>query len=271
MLKILFKGSSYEDATIGNEEDIRSFLKKEAEDFHYNYYSPANASLLISGDIEYSDAHGLIEKYFGGINKNRSLKRDFKKADIFTEDRRLKIYDNVKLPVLYFCFPIPEAGSRESYTLEYFANILANNRSSRFYRDLVYDKKLVKSVNATKLQLQHAGIFILSVVAYPDSDLAKIESEITHGINDFVRNGIKEEEFLKIKNKLEYAFTSKLSTLLNINSDLFNNWFFFNDANRINNNLERYLSVTKDDVVNSVKKYLFYVPKLVLTYLPKNN
>jgi zinc protease len=269
MLKILFKGSSYEDATIGNEENIRSFLKKEAEDFHYNYYAPANASLLISGDIEYSDAHGLIEKYFGAINKNKNLKRNFREADLFIEDKRLKIYDNVKLPVLYFCFPIPGADSRENYTMEYFANIIANNRSSRFYRNLVYEKKIVKSVNATKYQLQHAGVFILSVVAYPDSDLGNIETEITNGINDFVRDGIKDEEFLKIKNKLEYAFNSKMSTLLNINSDLFNNWFFFNNANRVNDNLSRYLSVTEEDVVNSVKKYLFYVPKLLLTYLPK--
>jgi len=58
--------------------------------------------------------------------------------------------------------------------------------------------------------------------------------------------------------------------LQNINLDLFSSWFFFNDAGRVNSDLEKYLSVTKDDVVNSVRQYLFRAPKLLLTYLPKN-
>jgi len=270
ILKILFKGSSYEIATIGNEEDIRSFLKLEAEEFHYNYYSPHNSALLISGDIDYPETIDMINQYFGKINKSKKLNRNYKTPEIFTEDRRLKIYDNIKLPVLYFCFPIPAAGSQEEYTMEYFANIIANNRSSRLYRNLVYEKKLLKSISATKYQFLETGVFIITAVAYPDSNNEEIEKEITDGINDFVRNGIKDAEYLKIKNKLDYAFNARMATLHNINGDLFNCWFFYNDTERVNSNLQKYLSVRKDDIIESVKKYLFFVPKLLLTYLPKN-
>lgn len=269
ILKILYKNSSYETATIGNESDINSFLKSEAEAFHFKYYSPANSAIVISGDIDYSETLHLIEKYFGKIHKSTSVEREIKLPEIFSEDRRLKIYDNIKLPVLYFCYPIPEVGSKEDYTFEYFASIIANDKSSRLYRNLVYDRKIVKSVNAIKYQFQHAGIFIISAVAFPGSDLDYIEKEIINEIEDFVRDGIKDKEYQKIKNKLDFGFNAKLSTLQNINMDLFSNWFFFNDAGRVNHNLERYLSVTKDDVVNSVRQYLFGSPKLLLTYLPK--
>ncbi|MFA5404179.1 MAG: pitrilysin family protein [Ignavibacteria bacterium] len=270
ILKILYENSSYETATIGYENDINSFLKSEAEDFHYNFYSPHNSSIIISGDIDYSETLHLVENYFGKINKSTSIKRNFNPPKDFKENRRLKIFDNIKLPVLYFCYPIPEVGSKEDYTFEYFANIIANDRSSRLYKNLVYERKLVKSVNAIKYQFQNAGIFIISVVAFPDSELDYIENEIVNEIDDFVRNGIKNGEYNKIKNKLEYGFNAKLTSLQNISLELFSNWFFFNDAGRVNDNLKRYLSVSKDDVVSSVRQYLFSTPKLLLTYLPKN-
>jgi zinc protease len=269
ILKILYKNSSYETATIGIENDINSFTKSEAEDFHYNYYSPHNASLVISGDIDYSATLKQVEKFFGKINKAPDVKREFKKSDEFKEDRRLKIYDNIQLPVLYFCFPIPEVGSKEDYTFEYFANIIANDKSSRLHKNLVYERKLVKSVNAIKYQFQYAGVFIISVVAFPETDLSNVEKEIFDAVSDFVRSEIKDEEYQKIRNKLDYAFNAKLLTLQNINIDLFQNWFFFNDAGMINKSLEKYLSVTKDDIINSVRNYLYRVPKLILTYLPK--
>lgn len=270
ILKILFKNSSYETATIGMENDIKSFLKSEAEEFHFKFYSPYNAALIISGDLDFSSALKMVEKYFGNIHKAPDVKREFVKPDELKEDKRVRIYDNIKLPVLYFCYPIPEVGSKEENTLEYFAHIIANDKSSRMYRDLVYDRKLVKSINAIKYQFQYAGIFIISAVAYPETNLEYIEKEILNSIGNFIRGEIKDDEYIKIKNKLEYAFNAKLTTLQNINSDLLANWFYHNDANMINKNLDRYLSVTKDDIINSVRNYLFSVPKLILTYLPKN-
>lgn len=270
ILKILFKNSPYEISTIGVESDIKSFLKSEAEEFHFKYYSPENSSLLISGDINYAETIELINFYFEDINKGKITNRDIKAPEVLNEDKRLKIFDNIKLPVLYLCYPIPGVGTLEEYTMDFFANIIANDTSSRLHKNLVYEKKIVKSISATKYQLQKAGFFVITAVVYPDIDLRKIEDEIVNEINSFVRHGIKNEEYQKIKNKLEYAFNAKMTTLQNINIDLFSNWFFYNDANRVNEEFNRYLAVTKDEIINSVRKYLFFVPKLILTYLPKN-
>jgi zinc protease len=270
ILKILFKNSSYEIATIGNENDINSFLRNEAEAFHFKYYSPCNAAIMISGDIDYQETLKLIETHFGKINKSHPFKREFIPPETFEKEKRVKIYDNIKLPVLYFCYPIPEVGSKEDYTFEYFANIIANDKSSRLYRNLVYEKKIIKSVNAIKYQFQHAGVFIISAVAFPDTNLENVEKEINKEIDNFVRNGIIDKEYQKIKNKLDFAFNVKHTTLQNINMDLFSNWFFFNDANMVNESLNKYLSVTMDDVMNSVRQYIFKMPKLLLMYLPKN-
>lgn len=271
ILKNVFKGSSYEISTIGNEDDINSFKKSEAEEFHFKYYSPANASLLISGDINYSETEKLIKKYFGNIKKGGAVNREFAYPEIMISDIRQIVSDNISLPVLYICYPIPEAGSNEEYTLEYFTNIVANNRSSRLFKNLVYEKKLLKEIHASKFQLQHSGVFVFSVVAYPDGDMNKIEKEILSEVNYFTQNGITDKEYAKIKNKLDYGFNIRFLTLQNIGRDLFENWFYFNDAGRINSELGKYLNVKKEDVINSVKKYLTDTPKLFLTYIPKAN
>lgn len=269
ILKNVFKGSQYETATIGFEDDINSFSKSDAEEFHFKYYSPANACLIISGDIDYSETEKLIKKYFGGIHKGSAVKREFNSPENIKSDIRHTVYDNISLPVLYICCRIPEAGSAEDYNLEYFTSILANNRSSRLYRNLVYEKKMLKEIHASKYQLMKSGVFLFSVVAYPGGDLSLIEKEIFTEVSNFIDGGIKDEEYLKIKNKLDYSFNSRFMTLQNINRDLFEHWFYFNEPQRINTEINRYMNVKKEDVVESVRKYISGSPKLFLTYLPK--
>jgi predicted Zn-dependent peptidase len=45
---------------------------------------------------------------------------------------------------------------------------------------------------------------------------------------------------------------------------------FFGDANLINTEVDRYLAVTREDIMNAAKKYLVPTNRVVLHYLPKS-
>lgn len=270
IFKEVFNGTKYEWGIIGNEKDIESFTTEEAVSFHSKYYSPGNSVLLISGDIDYGITKDLISKYFGNITKGNSIRKAENVINTLVKDKRLTFYDNISLPAIYICYVIPKAGSEEEFTLDYFSNIIANNESSRLYKKLVYEKKLVKSINALKYQLEDVGVFIIDAMAFPGTDLKEVENEIYEEINHFTSPvGINKREFEKVRNAIELEHNVKYLTNQSINFEALINWMYFKEKDFVNKKLERFLNVSIEDMIDSVKKYILNKEKAVITYLPK--
>lgn len=265
----VFRGSGYESTTIGITEDIRSFTVKDAVDFHNVYYSPHNAVLLISGDFEYSNAEKLISKYFSGIHKDFNLIRKKNEVKEIEKDIEIEVEDNVQLPVINICYQVPEAGAIADYSLEYFMEALANNKSSRLYKKLVYEKQLVRSISASKFAMEDKGLMIISAMINPGVSVEKIKDEIILAINELGENGCTDDEFQKIKNQIEFQSTFKHLKIQNISVETIFNYLYFKNVNRINDEIGKFLSVTKQDVINSVNDFMINKNKFILTYLPK--
>jgi predicted Zn-dependent peptidase len=267
-LKHTLINSNYESATIGNEKDILAFTVEDAIGFHKKFYSPSNAVLILSGDFEYRQAKFQILKYFGSIKKPGVTERIPNIVNSLDNSDRLTFYDNVKLPVLYICYRIPKIGNQEDYTLEYFTNLMANNKSSILYKRLVYEKKLLNSLQVFKYQIEQAGILIFVAMLNEGTNLDNVENEIYTAIGEFYNDGFIDTDYEKIKNEIVYHITLNYSVLMNINLELLHNLFFHNDLNRINTKIDNYLAVKKEDVLKSVHDYLINKPKIVIQYLP---
>jgi predicted Zn-dependent peptidase len=268
ILKHTLINSNYESATIGNEKDILAFTVEDAIGFHKKFYSPSNAVLILSGDFEYRQAKFQILKYFGSIKKPGVTERIPNIVNSLDNSDRLTFYDNVKLPVLYICYRIPKIGNQEDYTLEYFTNLMANNKSSILYKRLVYEKKLLNSLQVFKYQIEQAGILIFVAMLNEGTNLDNVENEIYTAIGEFYNDGFIDTDYEKIKNEIVYHITLNYSVLMNINLELLHNLFFHNDLNRINTKIDNYLAVKKEDVLKSVHDYLINKPKIVIQYLP---
>lgn len=269
IFKKVFKGSGYEIPIIGEVDDINSFTVEEAKDFHNKYYSPGNAVLMLSGDIDYDHAEKLISKYFSGISKENKIHRDKNEFNEMTEDSSMEVYENVQLPVLNLCYLIPGSGSMESYPLNYLVEIMASGKSSRLYKKLVYDKKLVKSIRIYPLTLEDAGVLIVKAMINPGADINEVEKEIYHELELFASNGITDEEFEKVRNMIEFEFTAKLQKIDNIALETIVNYLYHKDVSRINTEINKYLNVTKQDVQNIVKNFILNKKRFKLSYLPE--
>ena len=269
IFKNVFPGSGYETSVIGEAEDIRSFTVNEALKFHNSYYSPENSVLLVSGDFEYSDAENLISKYFSSIRKDSKIDRKKNHIKELDKDIELEVHDNVQLPVLNICYQIPKAGSPETYAFEYLTEVLANNKSSRLYKKLVYEKQLLKSITAGKYILEDKGILIISAMLNPGVSAEEIKNEIFSAIKELAENGCTDDEFQMIKNQIEFHNTFKYLKVQKISIETIFNYLYFKDVSRINDEIRKYLSVAKQDVINIVNEYILKSNKLILTYLPK--
>lgn len=269
IFKNVFKDSGYEIPIIGEADDINSFTVEEAKKFHEKYYSPGNAVLMISGDIDYDNAEKLVTKYFSGISKDNNIQRKKNVINEMIDDITMEVYDNVQLPVLNLCYLIPETGSMENYPLDYLIEIMASGKSSRLYRKLVYEQKLVKSVKMFPITLEDAGVLIIKTMINPGTDINEVEKVIYNELGLFASNGITDEEFEKVRNMIEFQFTAKYQKIENVSLETLLNYLYHKDVDRINNEVENYLAVTKQDVQNSVENLILRKKRFKLTYLPE--
>lgn len=266
----LFRGSGYEHSVIGTVEDITSFTVEGALEFHRKFYSPCNAVLVIAGDIDYGSTEKLVRKYFGGLRKKCDIPKQnnviSKLEKSVAEDHK----DNIQLPAVNICYQIPKAGTHESYSLEFFSEILGNSESSRLHKKYVYDKKLLKAVMISNLPLKDAGALIIRAYVNPGVDVDAVREEIMNDVSCFIEENCSDREFEKVRNGLEFGASAKHLKVQNIAVETVFNQLYFNDAARINDETERYLSVSKNDITDAASKYIRNSNHVLINYLPAN-
>lgn len=265
-----FKEHPYRWIPIGDVQYIDQAKLHEFIEFHEHFYVPENGVLVISGDIEYDDTRKLVEDYFGDIPKGS---HEIYRPDIIeppqTEEIRKTVYDNIQLPAMFTAYRMPAMGDPDSYALEMLQTLLSGGQSSRLYKALVDNKQLALQLGAIPLALEDAGVFIIYGIANTEVKLEDLEAAVEEEITRVIESGLTKREFQKLQNQTENDFISRNTTMAGISESLANYYTFFGDANLINTEIERYLAVTSENIIDVAKKYLVPENRVVLYYLPK--
>ena len=96
-----------------------------------------------------------------------------------------------------------------------------------------------------------------------------IENIMNKEYNKLKSELISDRELEKIRNQIESDFISSNSRMDGIAESLANYYLFYKNTNLINEEINRYLAVTKEDIMNAAKKYYNNENRVTLYYLPK--
>ncbi len=265
-----YKVHPYKWTPIGYPEDLSKATLQEFMDFHSIYYVPNNATLTIAGDLNIDSTKKMIEKYFADIPRGT---KEIYRPSIVEPEKTAEVtdtvYDNIQLPAVIMSYHIPAQGTPDSYALSMLTTLLSDGQSSRMYKAIVDQQQKAVQLVSFPYVLEDPGLFIILGIVnmgVPSTDLEKaIDVEI-----DKVKNTeIPDAEFQKLRNKVENNFVTRNSTMAGIAENLADYHVYFNDANLINTEIDRYMKVTPADLQRVAKKYLIPANRVVLTYLPK--
>jgi zinc protease len=262
----------YSWVTIGSAEDIRAMQLEDVQAFFRTYYHPANASLVLAGDIETPRAFDLAEQYFGDLQPGTRPLPVIATASL-SREQRLVLEDRVELPRVYIAWLSPAMFAADDAELDLVADLLANGKTSRLYRTLVYERRIALDVSAHQHSRELGSFFLLAATAAPGQSLADIYAEIDAELDRLSAKGPSESEMERALAQAEAQFLYRLQTVggfggksdqLNAYNVLLGNPGFFAA------DLDRYRRATHESVRSAAARYLRRDARVVLSVVPRD-
>jgi zinc protease len=271
ILKNLYpKGHPYSWTVIGEMEDLTSASVEDVKAFHKKFYSPSNAFLVISGDINKEEVKAWVDKYFGELPAGETI--EDRKPIPASVSSTVKLYheDNfAKAPMLTMVFPTVERYSKESYALNFLGDLLANSKKAPLYTILVKDKKLTSRVSARNGSQEIAGAFTVSVTANPGVNLTDVEKAIMEGFDKFEKDGFTEEDLTRIKAGYETRFYGSFASVQGKAFTLAEYAMNTGDPEYYKKDLAGIMAVTMDDIKAVFAKYIKGKNFIETSFVPK--
>lgn len=264
------KGHPYSWQVIGELEDLQKATVADVHEFYDQFYGPNNATLVLAGDFEISEAKAMIEKYFGEIPKRQHVESMKPRPVKLSETKRLYHEDNfATAPQLTMTWPTLEQYTPDSYALNVLAEVFSRGKKAPLYRVLVKDKELTSRTIAYNGSKELAGEFKIIITANAGVDLDAVEDGINESFALFEKEGVSDKDMERIKAGLETDFYNGIGSVLNKSFQLARYNVFTGNPGFITTDIENIKAVTKEDVMRVYEKYIKNKPFILTSFVPK--
>lgn len=268
---LAYENHPYKWATIGkNLAHIEEAKMADVKSFFKKFYNPANAIMVVGGDVEFDDVKRLSEKWFGPISSEVKPERNLPEEPRHKESRREVVIADVPLNAIYKAFHIFQRTDDKYYVTDVISDILSGSKSSRLFRNLVKERKLFSEINAYLTGSIDAGLFVVEGKPLPEVSIEEAEAAIWEELSRLKTEPVEDTELQKVKNKLESTMVFSEMNLL----DKATNLAYFEllgDAEMFNSETKRYSLVTSADIVKVANQVFTEENSSTLIYLANNN
>lgn len=269
MFSRAFEGHPYTWTPIGSMEHLNEATIDEFREFYKTFYVPENAALVITGDFKSKDAKKLIEAYFGDIPQGSGEIPEPKDAPPALNGPVVDtVFDNIQLPAVFSAYRIPPNTSEDFYALSMLNTALSGGKSARLQRSLTDDKQMALQVAGFPLGLQDGSMFIFIGLPNEGVALTDLEKAIYDEVEKVKNELISQEEFEKIRNQQKSDFVQSNSSTSGIASSLATYNVLYGNTELINNEIDLYMNVTREDIQRVAREYLTDKNRVTLYYLP---
>ena len=261
----------YHWLTIGSPEDLRATNLDEVQAFFRTYYHPANASLALAGNLETEQAFDLAEAYFGEIPAG-PVPGVIQAEASLAHSKTLVLEDRVELPRLYINWHSPALFAADDAELDLAGDVLSHGKTSRLYRELVYERRVATSVSASQHSRELSGMFQIACTAAAGVTLQTLADTIFAALAELGRTGPTEQELSRGMAQTEAQFVYRLQTIGDFGgkSDQLNAYNIYRgDPGYFDADRSRYREVTGDRIARAVSRWVAEAPYVALSVVPR--
>jgi zinc protease len=194
-----------------------------------------------------------------------------KRPAVLDVSPRLVLEDRIELPRLYLAWHSPALFAPGDAEMDLASDILANGKTSRLYRSLVYERRIAADVAAAQGSREMSGVFQVIATAASGCGLDELELAIDEEVARLASEGPSAAELTRVRTQAEAHFVYRLQTVggfggksdqMNAYNVLLGNPSFFRD------DMARYLNATPAAIAQSLAGAIAR-PRVTLSLVPR--
>ncbi|MBK1869464.1 M16 family metallopeptidase [Aestuariivirga sp. YIM B02566] len=205
---ILYLAHPYRKPVIGWMSEVNKLTREDAITFYKAHYTPANAILVVAGDVTKDEVQKLAEEHYGKLANTFDVT-----SRVRTDEpepiapRRVTLTDaRAASPLVqrqYLSVSYATAAKGEAEALDVLAEAMGGGATSRLYKKLVVEKRIASYAAAWYSgDGLDSGTFGVYGSPVPGGKVDVVEAEIDAVLDDIKANGITDEELKRAKTKL---------------------------------------------------------------------
>lgn len=267
MRPLAYTTHPYQWATIGQDlkqieearmEDVRAFFNK--------HYTPQNAIMVVGGHVKTEDIKAMAEKWFEAIPAGNKYLRDLPKEPEQTVARQETVLAKVPLNAIYVAFKMPARTDDAYQAYDLLSDVLSQGQSSRLYNRLLKEAQLFSDIHAYITSSIDEGLFVIEGKLVEGVTIEAAEAAIWKELDEIKAELVTVDELTKVKNKTESIMVFSEMSLLDKAMNLAY-YELLGDADLLNTEIDRYLSVTAEQIQAAAQQVFKKEKSSTLYYL----
>jgi zinc protease len=260
----IFTASPYRRPIVGWMSDLDAMTPDDVRDFYRRWYTPANAAIVVAGDVDVAQVRALADKYYGSIPARAVPPRKPRTEPAQRGIRRVDFKAPAEQAYVSLAFRVPRIDPAanfqddiDPYALAVLAAVLDGYSGSRLDRALTQGPdRVADSVGA------YAGfigrgpqLFELEGIPAAGKTPEAVEAALRTEVAKIAREGIGAAELARVKTQWVASETYKLDSVMAQARELGSHWAQGLPLDASVRIIERLQSVTAEQVQAVAAKY----------------
>ena len=229
-----FVASPYRRPVVGWMSDLESLTAEDARQFYRRWYVPANAVLVVAGDVDVQRVRALAEKYYGRIPARAVPARKPQAEPVQTGMRRVTVKAPAEQAYVALAFrapavqslTAPSATDRDALALVVLSAVLSGYDGARLERALTQGANRIADSASSSASVMGRGPaqFFLSGVPAQGQSAQALEDGLRAELARVATEGVSAAELERVKTQWVASTVYQRDSLYSRASDLGSNW-----------------------------------------------
>ncbi|NMG05328.1 pitrilysin family protein [Brasilonema sp. UFV-L1] len=272
VMRAAFPNRSYGLPVGGTKADVEKFTVEQVRNYYKTYYSPDNATLVITGDFATEPVLKTVQQTFGKLPKRAKEDKEItEQGEVKKVDREntssfssgsstakkspIVLKEPGSAALLQVVYPLPNINHPDVPAIDVMDAILTGGRSSQLYQALV-ESGLASSVSASPSELIEAGWYEINVTAAPGQQLSKIAQVLQQSLAQLQYKQVTTEQLNRAKTQLQSSFILGNQDITSQATQLGYDQTVAGDYRYVERYLKALAKVTPADIQQVAKTYL---------------
>jgi zinc protease len=251
-----FIAHPYHSPVIGWMTDLDHLTREDIFNHYKKYYLPNNATLVVVGDFQSRELLLEIKKQFESIPAGEPVPAVQIDEPAQKGERKFIVKKEAQMPLILIGFKAPNFKDADHFPLTVLSTLLSSGKSSRLYRQLVYEKKIALETGVDYNELStDPPLFSFYGKPQQGKSAQELESAILAEIEQLKSTQVTDAELVKAKNQIETQFILTRDSNFYVAMELGIAASVGAGAHYFDTWLESIKKVTPDDIQRVARKY----------------